>query len=669
MDFSVIKEYQLKGDQGSAVSSISEGLVKGFPFQTIKGATGTGKTFVMAKIIEKANRPAIVISHNKTLAAQLYREFKYFLPDNAVEYFVSYYDYYQPEAYVVKRDLYIEKESSINDEIDRMRLKATSALLARKDVVIVASVSCIYGLGSPEDYKNMYFFLQKGDVINRRDLVKKLMSIQYNRKDDVLERGFFRVRGDVIDVFPSYLEKGFRIELFGDEIENLAEIDVLNNKVIETKEKITIFPAKHFIMPQNKIDRALREIKEELDERVAYFKNHDKILEKERIYNRTLYDLELLKAVGFCPGIENYSRHLSGRKEGERPYTLFDYFPEDLIVFVDESHVSLPQIRGMFNGDNARKKSLVNYGFRLPSALDNRPLVFDEFLKIAKQYIFVSATPNDYELKISLNLKELINRPTGLLDPTIEIKPSQGQIDSLIFEIKREIKKDNCVLVTTLTKKMSEDLTDFLKENQIKVAYLHSDIDTIERVEIIKSLRKKKINVIVGINLLREGLDIPEVSLVAILDADKIGFLRSKTSLIQTVGRASRNQNGRVIMYADRISQAMQECLDETNHRREIQIAFNQKNHIKPQTIVKPVSDILERENPSTESTNSDLLTGIDFLEQDKPLKMKKNEVKEALKRLDLEMKLSADQMDFEKAILLRDKINELKLKYDLASL
>ncbi len=668
MDFSVIKEYQLKGDQRPVVQSIAEGLEENLPFQTIKGATGTGKTFVMAKIIEKINRPAIVISHNKTLAAQLYREFKHFLPNNSVEYFVSYYDYYQPEAYVAKRDLYIEKESSINDEIDRMRLKATSSLLERKDVVIVASVSCIYGLGSPEDYKNMYFFLRKGDHVNRQELIKKFMKLQYNRKDDVLERGFFRVRGDVIDVFPSYMETGFRIELFGDEIENLAEINVLNNKVLENKEKLTIFPAKHFVMSREKITRALEYIKEELEERVRYFSNHNKILEKERIYNRTLYDLELLKTVGFCPGIENYSRHLAGRSEGERPYTLFDYFPEDFMVFVDESHVALPQIRGMFNGDRARKKALVDYGFRLPSALDNRPLFFDEFLKIAKQYVFVSATPNEYELKISKNLQELINRPTGLLDPPIEIKPSEGQIDSLILEIKREIKQDNCVLVTTLTKKMSEDLTDFLKQNQIRVTYLHSDIETIERVEIIKSLREKKINVIIGINLLREGLDIPEVSLVAILDADKIGFLRSKTSLIQTVGRASRNEHGRVIMYADRLSDAMRECIAETNHRRKIQLAFNEKNGIVPKSVIKPVSDILEREKASPETVDINL-EELDFLNEGNQVKMKKNQLKEILKRLDLEMKLAADQMDFEKAISLRDKINELKLKHDLVKL
>ncbi len=664
MNFKVIEEYQLKGDQPQVVESIGNGLEKNYPFQTIKGATGTGKTYVMAKIIEKVNRPALIISHNKTLAAQLYREFKHFLPNNAVEYFVSYYDYYQPEAYVAKKDLYIEKESSINDEIDRMRLKATSSLLERKDVVIIASVSCIYGLGSPEDYKNMYIALQRGEMINRRDLIKKLLNIQYNRKDEVLERGFFRVRGDIIDVFPAYLQTGYRIELFGDEIENLSEIDVLNNKVINLRSKITIFPAKHFVMPHERISLALEAIKKELDDRVKYFTNQNKILEKERIYNRTLYDLELLKTVGFCPGIENYSFHLSGRKTGERPYTLFDYFPKNFITFVDESHVSLPQVRGMFNGDRARKQSLVDYGFRLPSALENRPLVYDEFLKISSQYVFVSATPNEYEMSVSKNLQELINRPTGLLDPVIEVKSSDGQIDDLIFEIKKEVKKDNCILVTTLTKKMSEDLSDFLKDNQIKVTYLHSDIETIERVEIIKSLRQKKINVIIGINLLREGLDIPEVSLVAILDADKIGFLRSKTSLIQTVGRAARNQEGRVIMYADKISEAMAECIKETNERRAIQLAYNQKNNITPKSIQKPVSDILERE----EKTNLEDETAANYskLLSENPLGLKKNKVKKIIEGLDLEMKLAADQMDFEKAIFLRDKISELKLHHKL---
>ncbi len=665
MKFEVTPEYSLRGDQPQVVEGIAQGLQEHYPYQTIKGATGTGKTFVMAKVIEKINRPALIISHNKTLAAQLFNEFKQFLPNNAVEYFVSYYDYYQPEAYVAKRDLYIEKESSINEEIDRMRLKATSALMERSDVVIVASVSCIYGLGSPEDYKNMYVRLNLGKELNRRDLIKALLDIQYERKDEVLERGFFRVRGDVIDIHPAYLQTAYRVEFFGDEVEGLAEIDPLNNEVIHRKKDITIFPAKHFVMPQSRIEEATKKIRLELDERVKYFENANKVLEKERIYNRTLYDLELLKTVGFCPGIENYSFHLSGRKLGERPSTLFDYFPKDFVVFVDESHVTLPQVRGMFNGDRARKQSLVDYGFRLPSALENRPLVYEEFFSSSKQFVFVSATPNEEELKISKQSEELINRPTGLLDPEIEVRSSTGQVDDLIFEIKKEIEKDNCVLVTTLTKRMAEDLSDYLKDNQIKVTYLHSDIDTIERVDIIKQLRAKKIRVIVGINLLREGLDLPEVSLVAILDADKIGFLRSKTSLIQTVGRAARNADGRVIMYGEKTSSAMEECIKETNRRREIQIAFNEKHGITPKSIVKPVNDILEREGKVVDEAESEKylkemnLTKI-------TAKSKAKDIKSTLEKLDLEMRIAADRMDFEKAIFLRDKIEELKIKHNL---
>jgi excinuclease ABC subunit B len=662
IQFEIDKTLSPKGEQAKTIKNISQRLKKENKFQTILGATGTGKTYVMAKIIAQYQKPALVLVHNKTLAAQLYKEFKTFFPNNSVEYFVSYYDYYQPEAYVVKKDLYIEKESSINEDIDRMRLKATSSLIERQDVLIVATVSCIYGLGSPNDYKKMYITLKVGEQFPHHLLISSLIDIQYRRNDEVLTRGSFRVRGDIIDVQPSYLELCYRIELFGDIIESLSIFDAINNRVLKNKKEINILPAKHFVMPYTKIQKACTTIENELQERVNYFDKCNKFLEKERIQTRTLYDLEMLKSVGYCSGIENYSRHLSGRKKGERPYTLLDYFPDDYLIFVDESHVALPQLRGMFNGDRARKISLIDYGFRLPSALDNRPLNFEEFLNMSPRYVFVSATPGDYEIQISSHLEELINRPTGLLDPIIEIRSSEGQIDDLLFEIKKNTKYGFRTLITTLTKKMSENLCDFLKNHQIKTTYLHSDIETIERVEILKSLRLGEIDVLIGINLLREGLDLPEVALVVILDADKIGFLRSKIALIQTVGRVARNEQGRVIMYADRTSQAMRECINETNRRRTIQIKFNKKNNIVPKTIKKPVTDILKREMTQINSLSKNKF--LEFTNKNINLKSKSpQKIKSIIKKLDFEMQLAADNMDFEKAIQLRDMIKELKIK------
>ena len=653
MDFQIVSDFSPKGDQPKVIEEISRSLKQENRYQTILGATGTGKTYVMAKIIERMNRPSLLISHNKTLAAQLYRELQQFFPHNAVEYFVSYYDYYQPEAYVAKKDLYIEKDASINDEIDKLRLRATSALMERRDVVIVSSVSCIYGLGSPEDYREMHLDIHVGETWSRREIIRRLVHMQYNRNDDTLSRGTFRVRGDVIDIFPSYLgETLFRIEMFGDEIEGLAEVDSLNHKVTRRLDHFFIYPAKHFVMPREKIDRAVAIIEEELKERCAYFTKHNKLLEKERLYSRTKYDMERLSTMGFCPGIENYSRPLNGRGEGEPPDTLLEYFPDDFIVFIDESHVSLPQLRGMYNGDRSRKMSLVEYGFRLPSALDNRPLYLEEFWKKVPQAVFISATPEEKELKMSDCVSELIIRPTGLVDPPIDVRPTEGQIDDLFGEIKKTIKAGDRVLITTLTKKMSEDITHFFLNNSLRVNYLHSDIETIERVEILKSLREGKVDVLVGINLLREGLDLPEVGLVVILDADKIGFLRSKRSLIQTSGRASRNVRGRVIMYADRITEAMKDCIKENNRRRTLQNDHNTKYGITPQTVVKPIADILLRTVHPEKPQES-----LDFV----PATTSAGDRNKLLKHLELEMTQAADQLDFEKAIALRDKVRELK--------
>ena len=661
--FIVETSYTPKGDQKKAIETISTGIENKQKYQNLIGATGTGKTYVMAKIIEKTQRAALVLAHNKTLAAQLYKEFKTFFPHNAVEYFVSYYDYYQPEAYVAKKDLYIEKDASINDEIDRLRLKATASLINRPDVLIVSSVSCIYGLGSAENYHEMYLTISVGKRLERDAFLRKLIEIQYSRNDQNLERSQFRVIGDVIDIIPSYMETAYRIELWGDEVERIVEIDPLNNTIIEEYQTIHIFPAKHFVTKQETIDAAIKNIKKELQQRIDFFAEKKIELEKHRIDSRTRYDLEMLSTVGYCNGIENYSRHLTGRKEGEPPDTLFDYFPENFIVFIDESHVTLPQIRGMFNGDRARKLSLVEHGFRLPSALDNRPLKFPEFIDKVKQMIFVSATPGDYELAHGAeNNIEMINRPTGLIDPPIEVRSSEGQIDDLLAEIKKTIAQKYRILITTLTKKMAEKLSDYLQENNIKAVYLHSDIDTIERVEIIMSLRRGEIDVIVGINLLREGLDIPEVALVAILDADKIGFLRSQTSLIQTVGRAARNKDSRVIMYANRISQAMQGCIEETNRRRKIQLQYNKENNIKPLSISKKVDNILpnleeNKKNTTAKKNNSQTV------QTAKINKMKKKDLQEKIKEIELLMKIAADQHDFEKAIFYRENLKLLKQK------
>ena len=670
MKFKISGNFTPKGDQAKVIQEVSKRIEKdNSKFQTIIGATGTGKTYVMAKIIESLQQPALIIAHNKTLAAQLYREFCEFFPKNAVEYFVSYYDYYQPEAYVAKRDLYIEKESSINEEIDRMRLKATAALIERKDVIVISSVSCIYGLGSPDNYKKMYLFLEIGLIISRQEFIKKLLNIQYERNDKNLERGNFRVRGDVIDIIPAYSKSIYRIEFFGNEIEFISKIDPLNNQIIEQLETITIFPAKHFIVANQELEKACYSIEKELQARKDYYEKKQLLLEKERITSRTLYDLELLRSVGHCSGIENYSRHLTGKKIGERPNTLLDYFPSNFITFIDESHVTTSQIGGMFNGDRARKTSLVEHGFRLPSALDNRPLYFEEFINLCNHFLFVSATPGNYELKQSKYRSELINRPTGLLDPIIEIQPTIGQIDHLLGEIKGCILNKDKILITTLTKKMSEDLTTFLKEQHIKVNYLHSEIETIERVEIIKSLREGKIDVLVGINLLREGLDIPEVALVAIMDADKTGFLRSATSLIQTVGRAARHKKGKAIFYADKMSEAMQECIDTTNYRRNQQILFNKKHNIIPTSIIKPIYDILKRKtNIEKDVKNKEILDLSLNKNSKEPVNIlkfiksnSKKVVKEWVKTLETEMQIAADIMNFEKAIELRETIKKTK--------
>ena len=657
MDFKVISPYTPKGDQSKVIESIHNQLDQKSKYQTILGATGTGKTYVMAKIIEKQQRPALIISHNKTLAAQLYREFQQFFPENSVQYFVSYYDYYQPEAYVAKRDLYIEKDAQINDEIDKLRLRATSSLIERQDVVIIASVSCIFGLGSPEDYLKMHLRIEVGQITSRRDILMKLIDMLYERQDSALERGYFRVRGDTIDIIPTYMNTtGYRIEMFGNEIEALFEIDILNNKPIKELSTLFIYPAKHFVTTKEKIQLARKDILLELEERCRYFESENKLLEKERLYTRTQYDLELLESVGFCKGIENYSRHLTRRKAGETPATLIDYFPSNFLTFIDESHVSLPQIEGMYNGDRARKMSLVEYGYRLPSALDNRPLYIDEFWKSVGQTVFVSATPGHRELSIGKHISELIIRPTGLVDPMIEVRPTEGQVDDLIGEMNKTIQKGFRILITTLTKKMAEDLTDFLNDKRFRVKYIHSDTETIERVEIITMLRKNNIDAIVGINLLREGLDIPEVALVVIFDADKIGFLRSKSSLIQTVGRASRNVKGRVIMYADKTSIAMKECIEENERRRTLQIEYNQKNNIEPTTIIKPIYEIIERTSDEKKSTKG-------FKEKLEKSNHTKKELQNIIKKMEFEMNQAADVLNFEKAIEIRNQIKILKEK------
>lgn len=650
MDFKIESEYKPTGDQPQAIKKISNAFKKNEKEATLVGVTGSGKTFTMANIIQEIQKPTLIIAHNKTLAAQLYSEFKEFFPNNAVEYFVSYYDYYQPEAYVVQTDTYIEKDSSINDEIDKLRHSATASLLERKDVIIISSVSCIYGLGDPKDYKEMMVSLRPGMVKDRDKILKELVKIQYERNDINFIRGTFRVRGDIVEIFPANTdEKAVRIEFFGDEIDRIVEINYLTGEILGERKHISIFPATHHITNDEKLKTAIEKIENELYERIDYYKENDNLLELQRIKQRTMYDIEMLKEIGTCKGIENYSRHLTGREKGDRPFTLIDFFPDDFLMIIDESHVTLPQVRGMYAGDQARKSSLVEHGFRLPSALDNRPLDFLEFENIKDKILYVSATPSQYEKEHSKCIAEQIIRPTGLLDPLISVKPTNNQMDDIYKEIQQRIKKDERVLITTLTKKMAEDLTDYLASMEIKVRYLHSDIDTLERVEIIRDLRLKEFDVLVGINLLREGLDIPEVSLVTILDADKQGFLRSETSLIQTIGRAARNANGEVIMYADKMTDAMQKAISETNRRRAIQEKYNQENNIIPKTISKKVMDKISISKISEEAESYDIKIDKD--------------INKAIAKITKQMYEAAEKLDFEKAAHLRDLLKELEAK------
>ena len=651
--FKLVSEYKPTGDQPQAIEKLVQGFKEGNQFQTLLGVTGSGKTFTMANIIEKLNKPTLIIAHNKTLAAQLYGEFKEFFPKNAVEYFVSYYDYYQPEAYVPSTDTYIEKDSSINDEIDKLRLSATASLVERKDVIIISSVSCIYGLGSPVDYQNMMISLRPGMEKDRDEIIHKLIEIQYERNEMDFKRGSFRVRGDVLEVIPANAnESAIRIEFFGDEIDRITEIDTLTGEIKSRLDHVAIFPASHYVVAPEKIKAAANSIEAELKERVEYFKSEDKLLEAQRISERTNFDIEMLKETGFCSGIENYSRHLAGLEPGATPHTLMDYFGDDFLIIVDESHITVPQIRGMFAGDQSRKSTLVDYGFRLPSAKDNRPLNFEEFEGKIDQMLFVSATPNVYEGEHELLRAEQIIRPTGLLDPIIDVRKVEGQIDDLISEVRKETDKKNKVLVTTLTKRMAEDLTAYMKDVGIRVKYLHSDIDTLERTQIIRDMRLDVFDVLVGINLLREGLDIPEISLVAILDADKEGFLRSETSLIQTVGRAARNAEGHVIMYADTITDSMRAAIDETNRRRAIQEAYNTEHGITPTTIKKAVRDLISI-TKAAEKT-------VDELEKD-PESMDEKELNKLIAKIQKQMQKAAAELDFETAAMLRDQMIELK--------
>ena len=683
--FKVEAPFTPTGDQPTAIQSLTEGIKRGEWAQVLLGATGTGKTFTMAKVIEAVQKPTLIIAHNKTLAAQLCSEFKSFFPNNAVEYFVSYYDFYQPEAYIPSSDTYIEKDASINDEIDKLRHSATMSLFERRDVIIVASVSCIYGLGDPEDYSELVLSLRLGQTKSRDEILSKLVDIQYTRNDMNFIRGTFRVQGDTIEIFPAaYSERAIRVELFGDEIDRLVEVDALTGEVIAERKHVAVYPASHYVTTKEKMKIAVERIEAELDEQLAKLKAEDRLLEAQRLEQRTRYDIEMMQEMGYCSGIENYSRHMSERKAGEAPYTLIDYFPDDFLIVVDESHVTIPQVRAMYNGDRARKESLIEYGFRLPSALDNRPLKFDEFVERINQIVYVSATPGPYEMEVQTNIAEQIIRPTGLLDPSIEIRPIKGQMDDLLGEIHKRAAKNERVLVTTLTKKMAEDLTEFLKEMGVRVRYLHSDIVTIERAEIIRDLRAGVFDVLVGINLLREGLDMPEVSLVAILDADKEGFLRSDTAMIQTIGRAARNVNGHVIMYADRVTGSMQRAIDETDRRRAVQEAYNIEHHITPKSVTKDVKELIE-----LTKIEEDLVTdgkglspkkgkkksaaavmdhGHETYAQDvatiKVAEITAEELYNKIEEVDRQMKAAAKQLEFEKAAKLRDQLGELRQQW-----
>ena len=683
--FKVEAPFMPTGDQPTAIQSLTDGIERGEWAQVLLGATGTGKTFTMAKVIEAVQKPTLIIAHNKTLAAQLCSEFKSFFPNNAVEYFVSYYDFYQPEAYIPSSDTYIEKDASINDEIDKLRHSATMSLFERRDVIIVASVSCIYGLGDPEDYSDLVLSLRLGQTKSRDEILSKLVDIQYTRNDMNFIRGTFRVQGDTIEIFPAaYSERAIRVELFGDEIDRLVEVDALTGEVIAERKHVAVYPASHYVTTKEKMKIAVERIEVELDEQLAKLKAEDRLLEAQRLEQRTRYDIEMMQEMGYCSGIENYSRHMSERKAGEAPYTLIDYFPDDFLIMVDESHVTIPQVRAMYNGDRARKESLIEYGFRLPSALDNRPLKFDEFVERINQIVYVSATPGPYEMEVETNVAEQIIRPTGLLDPSIEIRPIKGQMDDLLGEIHKRASKNERVLVTTLTKKMAEDLTEFLKEMGVRVRYLHSDIVTIERAEIIRDLRAGVFDVLVGINLLREGLDMPEVSLVAILDADKEGFLRSDTAMIQTIGRAARNVNGHVIMYADRVTGSMQRAMDETDRRRAVQEAYNIEHHITPKSVSKDVKELIEltkiEEDMVTDgkglspkkgkkkSSAAGMDHGHEPYAQDadatKVAEITAEELYNKIEELDRQMKAAAKQLEFEKAAKLRDQLGELRQQW-----
>ena len=654
--FELVSKFQPAGDQEQAIKKLTDGFEQGEKAQILEGATGTGKTFTMANVIAKLNKPTLVISHNKTLVGQLYGEFKEFFPKNVVDYFVSYYDYYQPEAYVPQSDTYIEKDSSINDEIDQLRHKTTSDLMSRNDVIVVASVSCIYGLGDPREYAASVVSLSEGQEISRDVLLRDLVNIQYDRNDIDFQRGRFRVRGDVVEIFPAgYSDHAFRVEFFGDEIDRIVEVDSLTGEVIGEREQVSIFPATHFVTNEQIMERALASIKDEMNIQVKKFEGEGKLLEAQRIKQRTTYDMEMMSEVGYTNGIENYSRHMEGRKAGQPPHTLLDFFPDDFLILIDESHATMPELKAMYNGDRARKQTLIDYGFRLPSALDNRPLKLEEFEKHVNQIMYVSATPGDYELNQTDHKVEQIIRPTGLLDPEIEVRPIKGQIDDLVGEVNKRIERNERVFVTTLTKKMAEDLTDYLKDLGIKVRYLHSDIKTLERLEIIRDLRLGKFDVLIGINLLREGIDVPEVSLVAILDADKEGFLRSTRPLVQTIGRAARNSNGKVIMYADSITDSMREAIDATERRRSLQMKFNKEHGITPKTIVKPIRDVISITKDSDDKENKESFADLNFDELTK--KQKQN----MIKTLTAQMQEAAKKLDFEEAANLRDAIMDLK--------